>query len=222
MITVRTQLLDALTHCAAGADDRHSDRLGKILFRPKEIVACNGHVLARIPCIGPDEAFAVSRSAIEMAVAAQAALWSGRGPASPLYYESGELAGAHFAQLRGGNRELRLGVHDGSVVIDVGYTSADADRKTPPKHALVVPRLDPADYPNVDPATPSEKGADSSGPGPVSFDCKYLVLVRRIARELDPSGVGFVRLVSWGADVDPHLFYVGGGGRVVVMPSRFL
>ncbi len=202
LITISTDLLSAVaqwSYKSSTNDDR--PRLAVVAIMGGELVATDGHRMARIPVDVPSNVrLSIGRYHIDAAVAAQRAL-NGR-----TFCDSNS---------HGVTRIYRGDDGDGSRLV-LGLSEAVA---------LRIPAGRIEDFRPIDQVLP--KRTPTTPPNGVVVDPRYIALIADVQDVVDRAhGKRGIKLTSWG-DPDengdrhePLLIEGGGGTRYIIMPMR--
>lgn len=193
-ITISTDLLAAVAKWAS--TDESLSHLGLIVFRKNEIIACDGHRLIRVQFRTQGLEFAVQRSHLLAAVAAQR-----------------ELPG------------ITLRDDENNKAIEVSLSENGRIRLSLGPVALVVPGGDLSTYPPIEQVMPEPREGQPPSPDGYVFNPRYLAALDEVNRAMGCDGGG-ARCVVWSGPEGSHrirgamLLSNARGARFVIMPMR--
>lgn len=189
MIQIPARLLSPL---ARAAMDDHEDAraITNVMFMRDEVIACNGHILVR---------FKLEKEAA--------------GDWPPVGVRRSHLLVVAGAAAASRNTYATISIAPTGDHVEFWIPE---EHERDPKLCVRVPAVYGIKYPPVDRVMPTSRIGERGGDG-ISFDAKYLDLVRELASaEGSSSGI---RIDHWGTLLDPTLMSCGAL-RVVVMPMR--
>lgn len=197
-LRIRTDLLRAVAQWSYQSSVSPEDRphLAVVAVIDGELVATNGHRLARVP-VGAHKnvRFAIKREHIFAAAAAQHELHDGN-----------VIIGED------GGRAIEIRPDGKTIMLDLG------------PFGMVVPAGRIEDYPPLDKVMP--KGAGKTPPDGYVIDPRYLAAIADIQDVVNGVAQSGIRLTMWGESDSkgnkhqPMLFEGYGGTRYVIMPMR--